>query len=261
MAEGRSSRIPWLRILVEGAVIIVSILLALAADAWRQEVRDRADEREYLELLSRDLTETIDQLTEFVAVADVSFEAATFAYTRLASVPAPTDREAVSSAIAAAAQRRTVQIPSAAYRDLLSTGSLRLIEDRAFRDRIVRFYEDVQRSQAIIASNNASAVDRLITEDIFGRGLVLNRAWQRTGVPAMDDPLDRARALFEAESLPLQDRLWTLSSDSPEWAQVRGTMLHAAITAEYSRDNAVQAINAAESLRAEIDEMVRTGRR
>lgn len=260
MPQRQAARIPWLRILVEGGVIVVSILLALAADTWRQEVQDRTDERRSLELLSRDLTETIDQLTEFVTIADVSFDAATFAYTALAGPQSSIDQSAVSAAIVRAAQRRTVRIPSAAYRDLVSTGRLRLIEDRDLRDRIVRFYEDVQRSENIIASNNATAIDRLISEDIFGTGLVLNRAWQRTGVPAMDDPLDRVRDALSADSLEFSDRLWTLSSDSPEWAQVRGTMLQVAIMATYSRNNAAEASEAARSLRSEIEEASRPGR-
>jgi hypothetical protein len=43
--------IPWPRILVEGVVIVASILLALAADAWWDDVQERAEERETLSSL------------------------------------------------------------------------------------------------------------------------------------------------------------------------------------------------------------------
>jgi hypothetical protein len=43
MPDSASRRIPWPRIFAEGVVIIASILLALAADAWWDE---RSDQRE-----------------------------------------------------------------------------------------------------------------------------------------------------------------------------------------------------------------------
>jgi hypothetical protein len=43
--------IPWTRISVEAAAIVVSILLAFSIDAWWDNVQDRAEEREILSLL------------------------------------------------------------------------------------------------------------------------------------------------------------------------------------------------------------------
>ena len=50
-----SKQIPWLRVFVEGVVIVGSILLALALDAWRDGVQDRAAERTMLAALSVEL--------------------------------------------------------------------------------------------------------------------------------------------------------------------------------------------------------------
>ena len=50
--------------------------------------------------------------------------------------------------------RRTIRLPTAAFTDLLSTGNLRVIQDREVRDAIVRFYEMTERSQTIIDKNN-----------------------------------------------------------------------------------------------------------
>ena len=36
----RAKQIPWMRVLVEGMVIVVSILLALALDAWWDGVKE-----------------------------------------------------------------------------------------------------------------------------------------------------------------------------------------------------------------------------
>ena len=48
-------QIPWLRIFVEGVVIVGSILLAFGIDAAWEGRQEREEERESLELLVRDL--------------------------------------------------------------------------------------------------------------------------------------------------------------------------------------------------------------
>ena len=49
-------QMPWLRVFVEGVVIVGSILLAFGIDAAWEGVHEREDERASLELLSRDLS-------------------------------------------------------------------------------------------------------------------------------------------------------------------------------------------------------------
>ena len=45
-----SKQIPWLRVIVEGVVIVGSVLLALAADAWWDGREDQSFATEALEL-------------------------------------------------------------------------------------------------------------------------------------------------------------------------------------------------------------------
>lgn len=51
MISHNGKRIPWLRVLLEGVVIVVSILLALGAEAWWQDRLNRSEERELLSSL------------------------------------------------------------------------------------------------------------------------------------------------------------------------------------------------------------------
>ena len=46
-----TQKIPWKRLPIEAAAIVVSILLAFAIDAWWNEQQERAEEREVLESL------------------------------------------------------------------------------------------------------------------------------------------------------------------------------------------------------------------
>ena len=47
----KATRVPWLRLIAEATAIVLSILLALGVDEWRDAARDRDLEREYLQRL------------------------------------------------------------------------------------------------------------------------------------------------------------------------------------------------------------------
>ena len=54
--------IPWMRVLVEGAVIVVSILMALGIEAWWDGSQDRSAETEILAGLRADFEENDRQV-------------------------------------------------------------------------------------------------------------------------------------------------------------------------------------------------------
>ena len=64
------------RFIAEGALIVISILLAFGIEAWWAELGEAEDERESLELLVRDLSSAIEQLEEFSAFIEGASEAA-----------------------------------------------------------------------------------------------------------------------------------------------------------------------------------------
>jgi hypothetical protein len=62
-------QVPWPRILLEGVVIVGSILLAFGIEAWWDAAQDREVERAHLVALDSDLTESI----RLMAVSDTGF--------------------------------------------------------------------------------------------------------------------------------------------------------------------------------------------
>jgi hypothetical protein len=60
----------WRRKLGEATMIVASILLAFWIDAWWVGLEEAEDERESLELVSRDLKAAIVQLTEYAEFAE-----------------------------------------------------------------------------------------------------------------------------------------------------------------------------------------------
>lgn len=204
----------WAQVVLELALLVLGILIALAVDGWVDDRRDARSERQYLELLVRDLDRDLEVLEEFVAYEERQVADSVFAYRALRGVVAADDREAVADALLRLTWRRTLRLTRAIYTDLLSTGNLRLILAPALRDRIVGMYENNQRTLDIQGLNNQVYVDDMFLQYLWGSGLVAPRPAANLGV--LDGP---AREFAERVAMPIEtanDRLWQLPPDSPE---------------------------------------------
>lgn len=216
------------RFLLEGLVIVASILLAFGIEAGWSEWQERDDERESLRLVDRDLAIAIEWLAEFEEIATAGVDAGGRIVAAM-SGPDPVDPDRMRRDFIVVTLRRTLRIPTAAYTDLVSTGNLRIIEDRLLRDRLIAFYEGATRSLEIVASNNRVHIDGMIDGAAVREGLFM----PVTGVA--DDvlvPLVVAAeslvedALGEDFAFP-PDRIWTLPPTSREWAVLRNATLWA----------------------------------
>lgn len=210
---------------MEAAAIVASILLAFAIDAWWVEQSEDRDKLESLSLIHRDLLETAVQLREYITYAQSASQSAVNAYVAL-SRPGPYDQDYIKSELIRV-DRRTVRIPRAAYQDLLSTGNLRIIEDRQLRDSIVRFYEHMERTELIIRSNNEAVFDEMLSNIYYGEGLLLPLTPNDVGLATLNTANASMFEKLPADVRELQDPLWQLDSDSREWQRLRAAVLYA----------------------------------
>jgi hypothetical protein len=139
-----TQQIPWTRVLIEGVVIVGSILLAFGIDAWWETQQEEGTARDYVVRIEADLRETRANIDQSVAqYANV------LAHSR-AILPILNGAEALPQdtlgflASALQASRITEPIVArSAYDDLISTGNLRIIRDDALRYELSRFYANV----------------------------------------------------------------------------------------------------------------------
>ena len=204
----------WAQVVLELALLILGILIALAVDGWMDGRRDARAERQYLELLMRDLDRDLAVLDEFMAYEERQVADSVLAYRALRGGVAAEDREAVAVALSRLTSRRTLRLTRATYTDLLGTGNLRLIRTPALRDRIVGLYENTERTLVIRDRNNQVFVDEMYMQYLLASGLVAPRPGNN--LKALDGP---EREFAEHVGMPVgtaDDRLWRLPADAPE---------------------------------------------
>lgn len=246
-----SNKIAWKQISIEAVAIVLSILLAFAIDAWWTDLQRSADESESIELIKRDIESSIEMLEYHVAFSRTAAQSAADAYTAL-SGPGPYDREKIHGQILQV-DRLTMRVPRAAYSDLLSTGNLRIIEDRALRDAVIRFYETQERAELIILKNNDVFLDRQLLGTLFADGLVYPRSQVNLGDRNVDRAYEGLNRVLGEQFEHMEDPMWKFAPDSREWDRLRGAVLSAALIHVIGEDIAEARIVEAEKLLESIE--------
>jgi len=238
----------------EFLVVASGVLVAIALNAWYQGRRDAATEATYLALLSRDIEHTMADLREAAAYERSQELNGLTAYRAFSSSRAGPEPDSVRVALTELLVRRTATLSKATYEDLLSTGNLSLIGNRALRDRIVRFYDASTTLTDILNRNNAAFVDGLYNRTLVASGLILPMV--------LPNPLG-GRGLSLADSLLLAglrggyddepDPLWSLPREDPAWARARSVLLTRTTTASVSRQADESMLGEARALKRALD--------
>ena len=243
---------PWFspkQAMLESAVIVASILLAFGVDAWWQDRRAASNAQDAIEVVRRDLIDTLEQLEEFEAFSGGTAQAS-FDVVRALTGPEkvqPDDHAAIELGLIRSSDRRTMRLPRGGYSDLLYTGNLQAVDDRALRDQLVEFYEAADRIQEIVEKNSQLYTDELLRDALLGAGLLVPLA-------TIDNELPQAKRLnlIMAERMgpdfpQRQSRLWQLPENSPEFDRLiaalvqnaRGAII-AEVLARETSDNATR---------------------
>jgi len=127
------------RVLGESLVIIMSVLLALSADAWWQTRQDDSRRRDYLEGLVIDFDLMSERADSSLAVAGRAYVAGQTLLERLAAGGAPPADSAVTW-LAALAQYEVFSPSTGSYESMVASGDLELLGDTELSRQIASFF-------------------------------------------------------------------------------------------------------------------------
>jgi hypothetical protein len=132
----------------EFAVILVSVLCALAAQAWWQGREDRGRERDYLRQLLADTRENERRLDDAIHNDSVTAEATGRAMDALTRSGPPAERDSVLAWITASGASSNFQPLDGNYRALVGTGDLRLVRNDSLRARLASYTSSLESEAA-----------------------------------------------------------------------------------------------------------------
>ena len=170
--------IRWSRILLEGVVIVGSILLAFGIQAWWDQRQERIAEAEYLAAVRDEIERNLDALDGNIRVAQIAYDALQRAE-RLLETGVYRDSAAVflSSVLRGARSGGAPRVATAVFDELTSTGRIVIIEDLDLRREILELYARIEVNFQRMARNSDeidtrmySVVARHIPSGVVGRG-------------------------------------------------------------------------------------------
>jgi hypothetical protein len=247
----------WSTFIIELLLIVVGIIVALSIDDWAQQRKDENTEEVYLRLLIRDLDQMAEQLQAYIDTETSMATSSAKVLKILSGDGYERQGETLRGYLSDMGTRRTLRMVSAAYTDLTSTGNLQLIHTRSLRDKLLRYFAAVARSELVIEKNNAVFIDDMYWSFMLNGGIT----WAPTHWHEMGPILSRADGFYREFLGPgiayPTDAILAQPADAEFWNQIRRMCFLRLRVSATGLSLAETLIEQTEQLRSAIDEELR----
>ncbi len=244
----------WSAIGIELLLIVVGILVALSIDDWAQDRENQRTEQDYLQILSRDLQQMTEQLLSYIDFEVSMAKSGATVLKTLSGDGYEQQGEAVRGHLSSMGSRRTLQLVSAAYTDLTSTGNLQLIRSRDLRDQLLRYFAEVARVERVIEKNNTTFIDTIYYEFLIEAEIT----WAPANWQSLDSAMGEADGLFFELVGPNivypVDSIMTLPAGSKLWDDIRRMCVLRVRVSAVGQSLASRLIDESKQLRVAIDQ-------
>jgi hypothetical protein len=152
---------------VELFIVILGVIIALAADSWREDQIESQEEKLYLQRLSRDLNDGIENLNREQEIFARVRESALILSEAIESNDRLDDESFVIEHFVQAGQHgvdREEMEHDLTFQEMIGSGRLGLIEDPVLRARLVAYYREANR--LITGLQSLPPVNRSFTRTI-----------------------------------------------------------------------------------------------
>lgn len=147
MSDSRPRSLPWLRIIIQGVVIVGSILLAFAIDAAWDVRQDRVKEEAYLSGILVDLRSDSADLDDRRVTAIRGMEAADRLLELRRDPGATASPDSLAAWFLHSAFVDNFQVLDHTYREVLGAGGLSVIRDESLRRQIADYYRSIESAE------------------------------------------------------------------------------------------------------------------
>ncbi len=147
MSESNPRSLSWLRIAVQGVVIVGSILLAFAIDAAWDVRQDRVQETAYLAGILVDLRSDSTDLVDRRDTAMRGLEAADHLLELRRDPGSTASADSLAAWFLHSAFVDNFQVLDHTYREVLGAGGLRVIRDESLRRQIADYYRSIESAE------------------------------------------------------------------------------------------------------------------
>lgn len=253
IARASTSR-HWSTFVIELALIVVGIILALSIDDLVQEREDKRSEKIYLASLIRDLNQMVESLQAYVDTETAMASASATTLKILTAGGYEQKGEELREYLSGMGTRRTLRLVSAAYADLTSTGNFQLIRSRDLREQLLRYFADVARTELVVEKNNTVFIDNMFWSFTMEAGIT----WAPTQWRDLGATLSKAEDFYGEFLGPgiayPTDAVFAQPADAEIWNEIRRMCFLRLRVSAVGLSLATTLIDKTEQLKLAIDE-------
>lgn len=162
----------WPEYIIEALVIVASILGAYALDNWNEERKEEKQEREYLLSMSEDLESQMTIIERQLDFEKTCNSMLNFILDKGVLNLRNENPDTLVLLLNDLRTRTTFQSIDPTFEDLKSTGNIRLISRPGLKKKVIFYYQELERIERIILSNNEKFVDDTYNNELLKSGLI-----------------------------------------------------------------------------------------
>ena len=144
----------------EIVLVVIGILIALSINNWNQSQKEKNIETQYLKNIVRDLNEQLNSIEVQMEYEQSFYKAASYIIEDYNENHTFTLDSTFYKRATVLANRKTFVITDPTYTDLISSGNIHIIKNQANKDKILEYYQELERIEKIIQNNNSLLIDQ-----------------------------------------------------------------------------------------------------
>lgn len=155
----------------EIVLVVVGILIALSVNNWNQNNIERKNEILILTELTTDLEEQVELFNDFISLEHKLYQHGKDLLGHFAQNQTFFGNDSVYSKINALITRKTFNSVNTTFQELISTGTIGIIQDRSIKREIIHYYHELERVSLVISNNNTNIVDGIYQSEVLKKTL------------------------------------------------------------------------------------------
>ena len=162
-------------------LVVIGILIALQINNWNQSQREKRIETQYLNNIVRDLNEQLSSIELQMEYEQSFYVAASYLIEEYNKDHAFTLDSIFYKRATLLTSRKTFVITDPTYTDLLSSGNINLIKDQSYKDKLLNYYQELERIETVIQNNNSLLTDQHYNLAFLKNGYFYTNAFEGFG--------------------------------------------------------------------------------
>jgi hypothetical protein len=141
-------------------LVVIGILIALSINNWNESNKENQIEHKYLKNILSDLIDQDTSIDIQLGFEETFFRSSNYIIKDYQQNSTLVIDSTFFKHATMLTSRKTFVLTDPTYTDLISSGNINIIKNIEFKDKLIKFYQELERIEKIIQNNNSLLIDQ-----------------------------------------------------------------------------------------------------